>query len=225
MACAERFPPHEGGHGIHPVIPLRGALVVGLPDQCCSRANRASCSRSRAASVPSTSWRCGPQDGNRPSGKAIAGQFGRHERWVGGAQPVDRARHPPVHPEVRRDHAPHARRIAWLRGYYFDQAPELVGYLLSVAPAERLRVQGLGGGFWQGFLTVAGMVGVITAVLAGFAAGLLAGIVAGHSLVAALAVGAVIAIAALAALMRYQHLAWRHVISTPAFPGEEVMSK
>lgn len=119
----------------------------------------------------------------------------------------------------------YARRIAWLRGYYFDQAPELVGYLLSVAPAERLRVQGLGGGPWQGFLTVAGMVGVITAVLAGSAAGLLAGIVAGHSLVAALAVGAVVAIAALAALMRYQHLAWRQVISTPVFPGEEVVSK
>jgi hypothetical protein len=119
----------------------------------------------------------------------------------------------------------YARRISWLRGYYFDQAPELVGYLLSVAPAERLRVQGLGGGSWQGFLTVAGMVGVITSVLAGSAVGLLAGIAAGHSLVAALAVGAVVAIAALAALMRYQHRAWQHVISTPVFPGEEVMPR
>jgi hypothetical protein len=119
----------------------------------------------------------------------------------------------------------YARRIAWLRGYSFDQAPELVGYLLSVAPPERLRVQGLGGGLWQGFLTVAGMVGVITAVLAGSAAGLLAGIVAGHSLVVALAVGAVVAIAALAALMRYQDVAWRQVMTTPVFPGEEVVSK
>jgi hypothetical protein len=117
----------------------------------------------------------------------------------------------------------YARRIAWLRGYYFDQAPELVGYLLSVAPAQRLRVQGLGGGLWQGFLTVAGMVGVITAVLAGSAAGLLAGIVAGHSLTAALAVGAVVAIAALVALMRYQEVAWRQVMTTPMFPGEEVV--
>jgi hypothetical protein len=119
----------------------------------------------------------------------------------------------------------YARRIAWLRGYYFDQAPELVGYLLSVAPAQRLRVQGLGGGLWQGFLTVAGMVGVITAVLAGSAAGLLAGIVAGHSLAVALAVGAVVAIAALVALMRYQEVAWRQVMTTPVFPGEEVVPK
>jgi hypothetical protein len=119
----------------------------------------------------------------------------------------------------------YARRIAWLRGYYFDQAPELVGYLLSVPPAQRLRVQGLGGGLWQGFVTVAGMVGVITAVLAGSAAGLIAAVAAGHSLVAALAAGAVVAIAALTALMRYQHRAWQQVMSTPEFPGEEVISK
>jgi hypothetical protein len=39
------------------------------------------------------------------------------------------------------DHA-YARRIARLRGYYFEYAPELVGYLLSVPPDERLRMQG-----------------------------------------------------------------------------------
>ena len=39
------------------------------------------------------------------------------------------------------DHG-YARRIARLRGYYFDAAPELTGYLLSVAPSERLSVQG-----------------------------------------------------------------------------------
>jgi hypothetical protein len=55
----------------------------------------------------------------------------------------------------------YARRIAVLRGYYFDNAPELAPYLLSVPPEERLRVQGLGGGPWQDFRTVAGMVAVI----------------------------------------------------------------
>src|SRR6201988_1067627 len=54
----------------------------------------------------------------------------------------------------------YARRIAMLRGYYFDNAPELGPYLLSVPAAERLRVQGLptdrrGEGFWGG----GGMVG------------------------------------------------------------------
>src|SRR3954452_20104346 len=34
----------------------------------------------------------------------------------------------------------YARRIALLRGYYFDNAPDLAPYLLSVPPAERLRV-------------------------------------------------------------------------------------
>jgi hypothetical protein len=40
----------------------------------------------------------------------------------------------------------YASRIARRRGYYFQYAPELVGYLLSVPPAERLRLQGIGGG-------------------------------------------------------------------------------
>ena len=38
------------------------------------------------------------------------------------------------------DHG-YARRIARLRGYYFQYAPELVGYLLSVPPTERLMIQ------------------------------------------------------------------------------------
>src|SRR4051794_9510564 len=36
----------------------------------------------------------------------------------------------------------YARRIALLRGYYFDNAPELAPYLLSVPPSERLRGAG-----------------------------------------------------------------------------------
>jgi hypothetical protein len=119
----------------------------------------------------------------------------------------------------------YAHRIARLRGYYFDQAPELDGYLLSVPPADRLRLQGVGGGPWQGFLTVAGMVAVITAVLGGSAAGLLAGIAAGHSLVAALVAGAVVAGAALTALMRYQHSAWKRVNTTSLFPSEDPPSQ
>ena len=58
---------------------------------------------------------------------------------------------------------------------------------------------------WQQFVTVAGMVAVITAVLAGSAAGLLAAVVSGHSLVAALVTGVVVAAAALTGLMRYQN--------------------
>jgi hypothetical protein len=119
------------------------------------------------------------------------------------------------------DHG-YARRIARLRGYYFEQAPELTGYLLSVPPAGRLQVQGLRGGLWQGFLTVAGMVGLITAVLTGSAAGLLAGIVAGHSLVTAIAAGAVVAGAVLAGLMRYQRSSWKRVSAATLFPGEDL---
>jgi hypothetical protein len=117
----------------------------------------------------------------------------------------------------------YAHRIARLRGYYFQYAPELEGYLLSVPPTERLRIQGLRGGRWQGFLTVAGMVGVVTAVLAGSAAGLLAAVVSGHSLVVALVVGVVVAVAVLVWLMRFQTSAWERVSTTPLFADEQAV--
>ena len=109
----------------------------------------------------------------------------------------------------------YARRMALLRGYYFDKAPELTRYLMSVPQPERLRVLGLWGGRWQGFRTVAGMVAVITAVLAGSAIGLLAAVASDHSLAAALVAGGLVAAAGLAALMRYQRSAWDRAASAP----------
>jgi hypothetical protein len=102
----------------------------------------------------------------------------------------------------------YARRIARLRDYYLDHAPELAGYLPN--PSERLPAPGAGIGLWQQFVTVAGMVAVVTAVLAGSAGGLIAAAFPGHSLVAALAVGVVVAAAALTGLMRHQNSAWMH---------------
>src|SRR6266516_1666769 len=58
----------------------------------------------------------------------------------------------------------YAHRVARLRGYYFQYAPELIDYLLSVPPTQRLKIQGLRGGRWQWLLTVAGMVGVAVLV-------------------------------------------------------------
>jgi hypothetical protein len=54
-----------------------------------------------------------------------------------------------------------------LRSYYFEQAPEIAPYLLSDPPSEALHTQRVPGDRWQGYRTVAGMVAVITAVLAG----------------------------------------------------------
>jgi hypothetical protein len=113
----------------------------------------------------------------------------------------------------------YARRIAQLRDYYLDHAPELAGYLPS--PAEPLPTPGLGIGRWQQFLTVAGMVAVITAVLAGSAGGLLAAVISGHSLVAALAAGVVVAAAALTGLMRYENSAWIRGTTASLFPAQK----
>lgn len=103
----------------------------------------------------------------------------------------------------------YASRIARLRGYYFQYAPELVSYLLSVPPAERLRLQGLGAGRWQKFFTAAAMVGLVDAVLTGSAVGLLAALVSDHAVVAAIIAGVPVAIAVFAALIHFQVSTWR----------------
>jgi hypothetical protein len=109
----------------------------------------------------------------------------------------------------------YARRIALLRGYYFDEAPELSSYLMRVPGPEPLDVLGLRAGRWQAFRTVAAMVALITAVLAGSATGLLTAVASEHSLAAALVAGGVVAVAALAAMMRLQESAWERATSAP----------
>jgi hypothetical protein len=102
----------------------------------------------------------------------------------------------------------YANRIARLRGFYFEHAPELDAYLLSVPPERRLLVQGLPEGLWQNFVTIAGMVAVITSVLAGASVALLVAVVANHSPASALAAGGAVTSAALVAMMRHQYSAW-----------------
>jgi hypothetical protein len=115
----------------------------------------------------------------------------------------------------------YARRIALLRGYYFDNAPELAPYLLSVPPEDRLRVQGIMAGRWQEFRTVAGMVALITAVLAGSTAALAAILISDHSLAAALISGGLVALIVLVALTRFQRSAWAAASTTPITADED----
>jgi hypothetical protein len=107
----------------------------------------------------------------------------------------------------------YARRIARLRAYYFDQAPELLSYMLSVPPTQRLRELGLPKSRWQGWRSIAGMVAVITGALGGSAAGLLAAVASDHSLAAALSAGAAVGIAIVWTLMHRQVAAWTQASS------------
>jgi len=118
------------------------------------------------------------------------------------------------------DHG-YAERIARLRSYYFDWAPELLPYLASVPPARRLAILGLRGGLWQALRTIAGMVGVVTSVLAGSAAGLLAVIAAGHSALAGFVSGAAVGAVSLTALMWYQHSAWQRILQLRMFEDNQ----
>jgi hypothetical protein len=111
------------------------------------------------------------------------------------------------------DHG-YARRIARLRAFYFDQAPELEPYLLSVAPDERLHMQGLFGGRGQRWRTIAGMVGVITAAISGSAVGLVGALVSHHSLAVALVAGGIAFAVIAVVLSRVQGAAWRDASAT-----------
>jgi hypothetical protein len=113
----------------------------------------------------------------------------------------------------------YARRIALLRGYYFEEAPEIAPYLLSVPPAERLFMERVPGDRLQGYRTVAGMVAVITAVLAGSTAALAAILIFDHSLAAAVIAGALVALPTMTVLIRHQNLAWGRATAEPLRPG------
>jgi hypothetical protein len=89
----------------------------------------------------------------------------------------------------------------------------------AIGSASRRRsgcaCRGSGGGRGQKFLTVAAMVGLATAVLAGSAAGLLAAVVSGHVLSMALIAGVLVAIAVFAALIRFQVSTWQRAAVLP----------
>jgi hypothetical protein len=115
----------------------------------------------------------------------------------------------------------YARRIDLLRGYYFEQAPEIAPYLLSLPAREQLHMGRVPGDRWQGYRTVAGMVAVITAVLAGSTAALAAILVFDHSLAAAVISGAAVAVPVLVAMIRHEDSVWHRAAAEPLRPGEE----
>jgi hypothetical protein len=102
----------------------------------------------------------------------------------------------------------YAERIARLRAGYLHLAPELTRYLASVPSLLQLAVHAERGRRWRVFRTVAAMVGLVTAILAGAAAGMLDALAAGHSVTAAFLVDGLVTLGVLVALLRFQHRAW-----------------
>jgi hypothetical protein len=115
----------------------------------------------------------------------------------------------------------YARRIALLRSYYFGHAPEIAPYLLSVPRAEQLLMQRVPGDRWQGYRTVAGMVAVITAVLAGSTAAIAAMLIFDHALAAAVVSGTLVALPTTIAMIRHQDSSWERAATAPLRPGED----
>jgi hypothetical protein len=117
------------------------------------------------------------------------------------------------------DHS-YSRRIALLRSYYFDNAPEVTPYLLNLSPEKRLQIEGLGAVRGQELRTVTGMVAIVTAVLAGSGAGLLVAVASRHSLALSLAIAIPVALAILVCLLRYVRRRWLRAGSTPLTADE-----
>ena len=111
----------------------------------------------------------------------------------------------------------YVERMARLRAYYFDHAPELTHYLASVPPSRRLAIQGFGDGGRRIYRTIPEMITVVTAVLTGSVAGLIATIAAGHSVVAGFVAGGVVGAAALAAMVRRQYRGWAQGVRARLF--------
>jgi hypothetical protein len=114
----------------------------------------------------------------------------------------------------------YARRIDLLRGYYFEHEPEIAQYMVASTPAERLHMGRVPGDRWQGYRTVAGMVAVLTAVLAGSTAALAAILIFDHSLAAAVISGAVVAVPVVIAMIRHEDSTWERAAAEPLRPGE-----
>ncbi len=106
-----------------------------------------------------------------------------------------------------------------MRRYYFEHAPEIAAYMLSAPPAEQLLMQRVPGDRWQGYRTVAGMVAVITAVLAGSTAALAAILIFDHSLAAAVIAGTLVALPTMLAMIRHQDSTWERASVEPLRAG------
>jgi hypothetical protein len=103
---------------------------------------------------------------------------------------------------VRAQDAPCAHRIAHVRGVHFDAAPAVRRYLLSVPPEERLQAQRIWASQMQNFLSMAGTIAVITAILTGSSVGLLVAVVSDHSPWAAFPAASVVGATEFALLVR-----------------------
>ena len=102
----------------------------------------------------------------------------------------------------------YAERIEQVRASYLELAPELTPYMASVESSRRLATHALDRRRWRVFRTVAGMIGLVTAVLAGSAAGLTDALVFGRSLANGFVADFLVSIGVLAGLLWFEHRAW-----------------
>jgi hypothetical protein len=115
----------------------------------------------------------------------------------------------------------YGERIARLRAYYFDIAPELTQYLASLPSPRHRAIRALEGRRWRFYRTLAGMIGTVTAVLAGVAAGTITEVVSGNSVFRGWVTAGVVGVAVLAALILVHDRVWRQASRERLFNEEQ----
>ena len=102
--------------------------------------------------------------------------------------------------QITREDIAYARRIARLREFYADVAPQLEPYLTIVrgaAAAQRLRGARAYPRGWQLFLTIAGLVALVNSAIVGAAGAILIDAITDDSLAPSVAVGVLAGVLAL----------------------------
>jgi hypothetical protein len=114
----------------------------------------------------------------------------------------------------------YGERIARLRAYYFEVAPELTHYLASFPSSRQHFIRGPESGRWPFYRTVAGMIGTVSAVLTGIVAATISDIGFGNSLLRGWVTAGVVGIAVLAALIWVHERVWRQASRERPFDDE-----
>ena len=114
----------------------------------------------------------------------------------------------------------YGERIAQLRAYYFDIAPELAPYLASYPSSRQRSIRRLQNRRWAFYRTVAGMIGTVSAVLTGLVAATISEIAFGNSVLRGWGTAGVVGVAVLAALICVHDHAWRRARREQLFDDE-----
>jgi hypothetical protein len=114
----------------------------------------------------------------------------------------------------------YGERIARLRAYYFEVAPELTHYLASFPSSRQRSIRGHESGRRPFYRSIAGMIGTVSALLTGLVAATISEIGFGDSVLRGWVTAGAVGVAVLAALIWVHERVWRRAGRERLFDDE-----